>query len=275
MQRTRRRSGDQLVFRRLNSRAVQGNGWLIETIPVAPRREIERRVTIEASTRVPSVRKAVSEKGPSYLMSFVTGGIYLNETLAVAAQHEQGASWLKTAARALESGAFPVRKESSAKRTIREITHRLRCLDTEELDLLASGDREDQVALLWLAICRAYRFIREFTAEVISDRFAGHRTDVSYEDFEAFFARKAEWSPQLGKISGTTRAKLRAVMFRFLRESGIITDEMQIRPALLSPRIWDHIQKCMARPVCKGFVLRLAADQSASTYPASRDSLRP
>jgi transposase len=33
--------------------------------------------------------------------------------------------------------------------------------------------------------------------------------------------------------------------------------------------------KRMARPVCKGFVLRLAADQSASTYPASRDSLRP
>src|SRR6202789_4390316 len=29
-----------------------------------------------------------------------------------------------------------------------------------------------------------------------------------------------------------------------------------------------RLQKRMARPVCKGFVLRLAADQSASTYPA-------
>jgi hypothetical protein len=37
----------------------------------------------------------------------------------------------------------------------------------------------------------------------------------------------------------------------------------------------QRAQKRMARPVCKGFVLRLAADQSASTYPASRDSLRP
>ena len=183
------------------------------------------------------------EQGPSYLMSFGTGGIYLNETLAVAAQHEPGASWEKTAARALEAGAFPVRKESSAKRTIREITHRLRCLDGEELELLVNGDRDDQVALLWLAICRAYRFIREFAAEIISDRFAGYRTDVSYEDFDAFFARKAEWSPQLANISDATRAKLRAVMFRFLREAGIITDEKQIRPALLSPRIWGHINK--------------------------------
>ena len=32
----------------------------------------------------------VLEQGPSYLMSFGTGGIYLNETLAVAAQHEPG-----------------------------------------------------------------------------------------------------------------------------------------------------------------------------------------
>jgi hypothetical protein len=75
-------------------------------------------------------------------MSFVTGGIYLNEALAVAALHEPDASWEKTAARALEKGAFPVRKERSAKRTIREITHRLRRLDAEELELLEHADRD-------------------------------------------------------------------------------------------------------------------------------------
>ena len=175
-------------------------------------------------------------------MSFVTGGIYLNETLAVAAQHEPAALWEKPLRGRLESGAFPVRKESSAKRTIREITHRLRCLDSEELEMLANADRDEQIALLWLGICRAYRFIREFTAEVSGGPFRRYRTDVSYEDFDAFFARKAEWSPQLGKISESTRAKLRAVMFRFLREAGIVTDEWQIRPSLLSPRIRTHIQ---------------------------------
>jgi len=35
--------------------------------------------------------------------------------------------------------------------------------------------------------------------------------------------------------------------------------------------VWDFVH---ARPVCKGS-LRLAADQSASTYPASKLSLRP
>ena len=183
------------------------------------------------------------ERSSPYLMSFGTGGIYLNETLAVAALHEPGASWEATATRAREAGAFPVRKESSAKRTIREITHRLRRLDDEELELLAKGDREEQVALLWLAICRTYRFIGEFAAEVILERFSGYRTDLSYDDFDAFFARKAEWSPKLAKISDTTRAKLRAVMFRFMREAGITTDDKQIRPSLPSRRICDHIEK--------------------------------
>ena len=176
-------------------------------------------------------------------MSFGTGGIYINETLAVAAQHKPGTSWETTAARALEAGAFPVRKESSAKRTIREITHRLQRLDSQELEILAQGDRDEQIALIWLGICRAYRFIREFTEEVLTDRLAGYRTDVSYDDFDAFFARKAEWSPQLAKISDSTRAKLRAVMFRLLREAGIVTEERQIRPSLLSLRIWNHINQ--------------------------------
>jgi hypothetical protein len=185
----------------------------------------------------------VAEVVEPYLMSFVTGGIYLNETLAVAAQHHPGTPWETTAARALEVGAFPVRKESSAKRTIREITHRLRCLDSKELEFLANADRDEQLALLWIAICRAYRFIGEFAAEVISKRFAGYRTDLSYEDFDAFFARKAEWSPELENISNSTQVKLRAVMFRFLREAGITTDDKQIRPVLLSARIFRHIRE--------------------------------
>ena len=40
-------------------------------------------------------------------------------------------------------------------------------------------------------------------------------------------------------------------------------------------RIVEGFKKRMARPVRKGVVLRLAADQSASTYPASRLRLRP
>jgi transposase, IS5 family len=39
-------------------------------------------------------------------------------------------------------------------------------------------------------------------------------------------------------------------------------------PATVSKNVWPA-------PFARGFVLRLAADQSASTYPASRNALRP
>lgn len=179
----------------------------------------------------------------AYLMSFGTGGLYVNETQTIAALHDQGETWEQTAARAVKAGAFPVRKESSAKRTIREITHRLRRLDAEELELLLDGDRHDQQALLWLATCRAYRFIGEFAEEVLCDRFATFRTDLSYDDFDAFFARKADQSRKLAEISEGTRAKLRAVLFRLMREAGLLSPDGRIVGSLLSIRVKELIDR--------------------------------
>lgn len=177
-----------------------------------------------------------------YLMSFVTGGLYIQETLVVAQVHKSGSAWAETAVKALNIGAFPVRKEASAKRTIREITHRLRSLSDYEFNLLLEAKRDEQVDLIWLGVCRAYRFIGEFTREVVSERFAGYRTDLSYGDFDAFFSRKAEWSDQLANILPTTKAKLRAVTFRFMREAGLIGANEQIVGSLLSSRISAHLR---------------------------------
>lgn len=156
--------------------------------------------------------------------------------------HEPGDPWPTTAIRALEQGAFPVRKESSAKRTIRELTHRLGALSPDELGLFINGDRDEQLALLWLGICRVYRFIGEFAKEVVSDRYAAYRTDLVHDDFDAFFARKEEWSDQLVRIKPSTRAKLRAVMFRLMREAGILGHDDRIMPAVLSARLAKHLE---------------------------------
>src|SRR5262245_26894478 len=129
-----------------------------------------------------------------YLMSFGTGGLYVNESVAIARLHEAGADWFDTAVRAREAGAFPVRKSSSAVRSIREMVNLLKQLSSEELQLLESGTRSEQAALLWLAACRAYRFIGEFAVEVLNERYLSFRTDLTYDDFDSFFAAKEEWS---------------------------------------------------------------------------------
>lgn len=181
-------------------------------------------------------------KDDSYLMSFGTGGLYVNESVAVARLHRPGGDWDATAALAREVGAFPVRKASSAQRSIRELVNRLRRLTDDELEVFLEGERSEQAALLWLAACRAYRFIREFAVEVLNERFLSLRTDLSYDDFDAFLAAKAEWSPKLASLSSTTQAKLRAVLFRLMREAEILSPDDRILGSILSRRVLTMIR---------------------------------
>lgn len=176
-------------------------------------------------------------KNESYLMSFGTGGLYVNESVTVARLHRPGDDWDVTAARAREAGAFQVRKASSAQRSIREIVNRLRWLSDDELEVFVGGERSEQAALLWLAACRAYRFIGEFAVEVLNERFLSLRTTVTYDDFDTFLAAKAEWSPKLAALSITTQAKLRAVLFRLMREAEILSPDDRILGSMLSRRV--------------------------------------
>ncbi|MBN9530329.1 MAG: DUF1819 family protein [Alphaproteobacteria bacterium] len=172
-----------------------------------------------------------------YLMSFGTGGLFINESVAVARLHTPGDNWDATVATARQSGAFPVRKASSAQRSIREIVNRLKRLSDDELALLVDGERSEQAALLWLAACRAYRFIGEFAVEVLNERFLSLRTHLTYDDFDTFMAAKEEWSPKLAGLSSSTKAKLRAVLFRLMREAEVLSLDDRILGAMLSPRV--------------------------------------
>ena len=125
--------------------------------------------------------------------------------------------------------------------SIREIVNRLKCLSNDELEVFVEGERSEQAALLWLAACRAYRFIREFAVEVLNERFLSLRTDLAYDDFDTFLAAKAEWSPKLATLSSTTQAKLRAVLFRLMREAEILSSDDRIPGSILSRRVLTMI----------------------------------
>jgi Putative inner membrane protein (DUF1819) len=186
--------------------------------------------------------KPPNQEAP-YLMSFGTGGLYVNESALIAGLYRPGDDWCVTAAAALQSGAFPVRKESSARRTIREITNRLRCLSADELEMLHTGGRSEQTALLWLAACRAYRFVGEFAVQILNERYLSFRTEISYDDFDHFYAAKAEWSSRLAGLSALSRAKLRAVMFRMMREADIVLPANRLLGTVLPSRIHEMISR--------------------------------
>lgn len=140
--------------------------------------------------------------------------------------------------RAMDEGATSLPKAASNRRTLREITNRLQTLSADERSfLLDEADRTDQQALLWLSTCRAYRFVREFALEVIRERYLSYQVDLPLESFDILFNGKAAWDEDLANLSTSTRKKLRQVLFRMMREAGVITSGNRIQSAILSPRL--------------------------------------
>lgn len=179
----------------------------------------------------------------AYKMSFSTGGLFLNESLVVAGLHVPGESWSATLDRALSEGAASLPKAASQRRTLREICNRLAALtDKERNFFLQEADRGDQLALLWLAACRAYRFVREFATEVLRERYLSFQLDLALESFDILFAAKAEWDDGLAKLSPSTQAKLRQVLFRMMREAHVLTPDNRILSAYVSPRLKTLIE---------------------------------
>ena len=170
-----------------------------------------------------------------YKMSFTSGGLFLNESISVAELHLADKGWNQTLSRALEVGTTSLPKAASNRRTLREIINRLSTLNDEEIRfLIDEAKREEQQYLLWVATCRAYRFVREFAIDVICDRYLSYQLDLPQESFDIFFAAKAEWDDGLASISYMTRNKLRQILFRMMREAGIISDSNHIQSTYLS-----------------------------------------
>ena len=180
-------------------------------------------------------------KSEKYIMSFTTGGLFHQESVKVAELYLNDGDWKEVRETIMKDNLLQVRTLSSSKRVSREICLRLGTLDANELKFLVEGTIQEQNYLLWLAICRRHRFIREFAVEIIRERYLTLRHDLALEDFDAFFHAKSQWSQDLEKITPATRKKLRQVLFRILREADLLTADYTINPATLTPSLAEMI----------------------------------
>jgi hypothetical protein len=190
------------------------------------------------------LKSGVNPQQQKYRMSFSVGGLMLNESLAIAGVYRPGEPWPRARERLLGTGASPLPKLASETRALREAYHRIsRLSDVERYYLVVEADRAEQQAMMWLAICRTYRFVYEFAVEVIIERYQSWRLDLRHEVFDRFFADKAERDTGLADLSSSTCAKLRQVLFRILRETSLISVEGRIQPIWLSGRMKRLIEE--------------------------------
>lgn len=168
-------------------------------------------------------------------MAFTTGGLFHAESLIVALEYQDLKYWTAVSDFVIKRNLLQSRTETTLKRQTREIVSRLETLRDPEVEFLINASSQEQAYMLWLAVCRRYRFIADFAAQVLRERYISLNTDLSSKEFESFFNRQAEWHEELDAITVSTRAKLRQVLFKILREADLLTDANIINAALLTP----------------------------------------
>lgn len=178
-----------------------------------------------------------------YTLSFTTGAALIHESAIVAGIYAELQSWPEVRAKLMAENSFQSRTESTLKKLYGEVSKRLKHLTDDQLNLLAKGTDEQKKALVWLAICRQYQFIYDFTIEVIIPQYEAARFLLTHEDYDAFFNAKAEWHDNLDSVSRQTRSKARQVVFKMLRECGLVSDGNE----LIHQKLDEHLSHVIGK----------------------------
>ena len=176
--------------------------------------------------------------------SLTFGGLFHEESVWIAELLNNGVSLSNAKVRAAEDGIFSFPRRSSQMRGSMEVGMRLTYLADDELDFLVHTDRAtDARALLWIACCRAYVLLREFTEEVTVP--VSQRSNAVLEPlvFDEFIRLKSDWCVELSALSTSTKNKIRQVSFKIMREVGFLTKNNHIQPLHIS----DELKQIIVR----------------------------
>ena len=180
---------------------------------------------------------------PRYKLSFTSGRLFLNEAPAVSACYLELRDWGQTREEITRKNLLQTRTIATSKRFGHELTARLACLTTPELQALQEVNLRDRAYLLWVAVCRQYHFIQDFAIEVVRENYLLRNYQISTSDYDRFYDSKALWHPELDTLTESTQAKLRQNIFHILREAGLLSAQNSLQSALLSP----HLAKLLSQ----------------------------
>ena len=169
-----------------------------------------------------------------YRLSFGTGNAYINESNLILKKYLENKDWRETEKYSIENNILQTNTLSSSKRIFREISLRLKSLTLQEQEFFISSNYIDQSILIWISICRTYKFIGDFSSMIISEKFNSYQLEINYNDFNYFYEQQKVFHEELNLLKDSTRKKLRQVIFRIMKDLNIISKTKEITPLLPS-----------------------------------------
>jgi hypothetical protein len=161
----------------------------------------------------------------------------LRETVLVAQQFSDLKDWARVKQTVIDDNVLQTRASRTSSIIYNEVHKRLKLLSEAQVEVIAQDHTQDVRQLVWIAICKQYPFIGEFSLEVLASASASRRYEITYDDYGYFFNAKAEWHPELEKVSDKTRSNARQMLFQMMRQCELLNESNELMPQMLSAAV--------------------------------------
>ena len=177
-----------------------------------------------------------------YNMSFTTGGLLEKESETLVKAYIQTKCWKEASEIVKEGNLFQYRTLVATNRVLSELKSRFSFLNEDALNLIVSGFSNETQQILWFAICKKHAFIFDFINEVIREKYILGQFELTNYDFDAFFNKKMLQYQSLEKITDSSRYKLKQVLFKMLRDLGMLSDKNFIQAVIPTANVVNIIR---------------------------------
>lgn len=173
-----------------------------------------------------------------YSFSFTTASLMVNEMVLIAQSKNDNTDF--NYVEILGNG-----KSATGKKYYAELTKRLRNLTTDQVELLTDGDLPTQKQICFLAVCKTYGFINDFTIEVLRNKFLVFDYQITDGDYLSFLRGKMQEHEELEKLTEQTQQKIKGVIFKIYEQAGIIDNvkSRMIQPQFVDSKILEAVRK--------------------------------
>ena len=175
----------------------------------------------------------------SYKIGFTRPAL-LQETVLIAQLFQDLQDWGAVKLVVQQENLLLNRTARSGEIMFSEIHKRLGLLAESQLAVIADNFPQDVFQLVWIALCKQYSFIGDFTVEVLEPAHSSGRDTIGNDDYRYFFNMKAEWHAELDKVSDKTRSNAKQALFQMMRQCNLLSESNQLVPQLIS----DAVQNC-------------------------------
>jgi Putative inner membrane protein (DUF1819) len=171
-----------------------------------------------------------------YSLAFTAASLRPELARIVADAYLECGDWQEARRRVLDDNLLQARSRGSAIRMEGEMRQRLQTLTREQLEIIAGASADSRCAVAWLSVLKLNPFVYSFASGILRGKIEAHDAVLRPSDYEDFLASESAAHPEVLALTPVTRAKIRQVLFKMLREAGVLGEgrtDFNLQRALL------------------------------------------